>query len=86
MLNFYLCELQELVHLVGSVIVAHVLDGLGTVCYGCHDLIGMGDGWLCDILVTELCRVNEMFAVGCLDVTPVGAVMLGRSCQVPSIN
>ena len=73
-------------HLVGSVTVAHFLDGFGTVCYGCHDIIAMGDGWLCDLRVTELHSVSEAFAVGCLDVTPVGALMLGRSCQVPSID
>jgi hypothetical protein len=74
------------VHLVGSVAVAHVLDGLGTVCNGCHDFVCMGDGWSCDVFVAELGCVGEAFALGRLDVAQVGSVMFGRSRQVPSIH
>ena len=60
MLNCCLRELRELGHIACSVDVAHVLDGLGAVCYGCHDLIGMGDSWLYDLLMTGLCENSTL--------------------------
>ena len=43
-------------------------DSFGTISYGSHDFIGMGDGGFCDYLVDKLSGVGEPLTVGYLDV------------------
>ena len=55
---------------------AHVLEGIGTIYDGRHDLIGMADRRIGDRLVLQLHSVGKTLAAGFLDIAPVRAVML----------
>ena len=73
-------------HFICSVVVAHFIDRFGTISYGGHNLVGMGDGGFCYILVDKLCGVSEPLTFCCLDVSKMCAVVLWRCVQVPSID
>ena len=70
------CELWKFLHFILSVAVAHVFDGFGTISYGGHAFVGMGDGGFCYILVAKLGSVGEPLAIGCFDVAKMCAVVL----------
>ncbi len=56
---------------------AHVLESIGTIYDGCHDLIDMTDCRIGDQLVLQLHSVGKMLTTRILDITLVGAAMLG---------
>ena len=56
-----------MLHLICLVVAAHVFDSFGTIRYGGHNFVGMGDGGFFDFLVAKLGGVGEPLTVGCLD-------------------
>ena len=57
------------------VVAAYVIDGFGTISYGGHNFVGMGDGGIHDYLVVTMGGVDEPLTVGCLDVAYMCAVV-----------
>ena len=62
------CEFYKLLHFICPVIAAHFFDIFGTISYGGHNLVGMGDGGFFDYLVDKLSGVGEPLTVACFDV------------------
>ena len=69
-----------MLHLVGAVAVAHVLDSISAVCDGCRDFVSMGDGRLHDALVEELRRVVETLNVRSFYVASMCVMVFRRRC------
>ena len=65
----------KLPHLLCAIGAGDVFDCFCTVCDRIHDLICMGDGWSCDMFVTEVDCVRDPFTFGCFNVTSVRAIM-----------
>ena len=65
----------EISQLLLSPAVGSSLECFNTIGHGVHDLVRMGDGWVCNAFVLELDRVRQSLTAGCLDMTRMGAVM-----------
>ena len=73
------CKFHKLPHLLCAIGAGDVYDCFRAFCDRIHDLISMGDGWSCDIFVTEVDCVQDPFTFGCFNVASVRAIMFGGS-------
>ena len=71
------CKFYELSHLFCAIGAGDVFDCFRAVCVCVHDLICVGDGWSCDMFVTEVDSVQDPFTFGCFNVASVRAIMFG---------
>ncbi len=51
-----------------------------------HYFVSMGDGGICYVFVFEMDGVQLAFAFGCLDITPVSAIMFWGGEEIPPVN
>ena len=62
------------------------LECFGIIGHGVHNLVCMGDYWICDALVLELDCVWQSLILGGLDITHMGAIMFREGVKIQSIN
>ena len=77
--------MYELLYFICPVIATRVFDSLGTISYGGHNFVGMGDSGFLNILVAKLSGVGEPLSVGCFDVANMCVLVLWQCGQVPSV-
>ena len=75
MLYCALCDLNQLVHFVGSVAIAQVFYCFDTVFYCCHHFVRMCAGELGELFVVDMYYVYETFVVGGFYVVPLCSVV-----------
>ena len=60
-------------------------QSLGAIGNGCHEFVRRGEAGVGDVLVAKLYSVTESFTVGGLDVAAVGAEVVQRGIDVPTV-
>ena len=79
-------EFLELPHLGFAIFLTGSFDGFYAVGDDSHHIVGMSDGGVRDILVTELRRIGKSLTSCGLDVALVSAVVFRRFGEIPTIN